>query len=414
MRPKTTRCFLKPTPAVIVTLLLAAVRAESLVLTKLYDFSAIVSNTNTDGANPNAVLFHNNILYGTTANGGNGYGTVFRVNADGTDFTNLYSFSTPVPITNSDGAKPDASLVLSGNTLYGTAQEGGDEAAGAVFAINIDGAGFTNIHSFSGDDGYYPSAGLVVSGGILYGTTLNGGSGGYGTVFKLRTDGTEFTNLFNFVATSYSGSAYTNNNGADPAATLVLSGNKLYGTTAGGGSEGYGTVFKLNIDGTDFTNLHNFSNSDGSGPWAGLVLSGNTLYGTTLFGGAEDHGTLFRVNTDGTHFTNLYYFSELSSNTNGDGASPHAGLTMLGNTLYGTTELGGGGGCGTVFAINCDGTGFMSLYSFSGNDGVGPDAALVLSGNTLYRYDGGRRCPREWNCVRSASTAAKLGHRNDR
>src|SRR5208283_3571688 len=87
----------------------------------------------------------------------------------------------------------------------------------------------------------------------------------------------------------------TNTDGANSAAQLVLSGNRLYGTTAYGGhhksgSFANGTVFAINTDGTGFTNLYNFSatvanpsgfftNSDGANPSAGLVLSGNTLYG---------------------------------------------------------------------------------------------------------------------------------------
>jgi uncharacterized repeat protein (TIGR03803 family) len=48
------------------------------------------------------------------------------------------------------------------------------------------------------------------------------------------------------------------NDGAHPCAGLVLSGDTLYGTTAGGadGFWGCGTVFKVNIDGTGFTVLH--------------------------------------------------------------------------------------------------------------------------------------------------------------
>jgi hypothetical protein len=53
-----------------------------------------------------------------------------------------------------------------------------------------------------------------------------------------------------------------------------------------GGSSGYGTVFKLNTDGTSFVNLHTFDyGSDGAYPEAGVILSGNTLYGTAWNGG---------------------------------------------------------------------------------------------------------------------------------
>jgi hypothetical protein len=53
---------------------------------------------------------------------------VFAVNTDGTGFTNLYTFSTPDGGTygdNGDGAYPQAGLILSGSTLYGTAEIGG-------------------------------------------------------------------------------------------------------------------------------------------------------------------------------------------------------------------------------------------------------------------------------------------------
>jgi len=50
----------------------------------------------------------------------------------------------------------------------------------------------TNLHSFGGTDGANPYAGLTVAGdgNTRYGTTANGGSGGWGTVFAINTDGT--------------------------------------------------------------------------------------------------------------------------------------------------------------------------------------------------------------------------------
>jgi len=55
-----------------------------------------------------------------------------------------------------------------------------------VFAVNTDGTGFTNLHSFSySSDGAYPHGTLILSGNTLYGTALYGGSFGNGTVFSL-------------------------------------------------------------------------------------------------------------------------------------------------------------------------------------------------------------------------------------
>jgi len=204
-------------------------------------------------------------------------------------FTTLHSFTaaSAYPYTNSDGATPEAGLVLSGNTLYGTAFSGGSVGYGAVFKVNPDGTGFTNLHSFTrGSDGAYPLAGLILSGNTLYGTAKIGGSSDQGTVFAVNTDGTGFTTLHSFTGGS---------DGAAPFAGLILSGNTLYGTTEDGGN-GYGTVFKVNTDGTGFTNLYSFNGgSDGYRTVAGLILSGNTLYGTTEYGGSSGAGTVFAL-----------------------------------------------------------------------------------------------------------------------
>jgi uncharacterized repeat protein (TIGR03803 family) len=106
---------------------------------------------------------------------------------------------------------------------------------------------------------------------------------------------------------------------------LILSGNTLYGTANGGGSSGDGTLFAVNTNGTGFTNLHSFNEnliSDGNGP-GDLVLSGNTLYGTAAGGGGSANGTVFKLKTDGTGFTNLHSFAGGS-----DGGNPYAGLIV--------------------------------------------------------------------------------------
>src|SRR6266436_1282011 len=97
--------------------------------------------------------------------------------------------------------------------------------------------------------------------------------------------------------------SFTGSDGANPYAGLTVAGNSntFYGTTANGGSPGWGwgTVFAVNADGTAFTNLHTFTGSDGANPWAGLILSGHTLYGTAYSGGNPGYGTVFAINTDG-------------------------------------------------------------------------------------------------------------------
>src|SRR5438128_8937421 len=116
---------------------------------------------------------------------------------------------------------------------------------------------------------------------MLYGTTANGGwSGGWGSVFAVISDGFGVTALYSFKGNLY-------HDGLDPRAGLILSANNtLYGTTAGGGSSGDGTVFPINTDGTVYATLHSFTrltngfNTDGANPVARLNLSYGTLYGT--------------------------------------------------------------------------------------------------------------------------------------
>ena len=146
--------------------------------------------------------------------------------------------------------------------------------------------------------------------------------------------------------------------GANPSGGLVLSGSKLYGTTVAGGSSSNGTIFALNTEGTGFTNLHNFDGTrDGANPYASLILSGNTLYGTAVNGGGGGAGTVFALNPDGTAFRTLYAFSSpgiAGTNANADGAFPFADLVLSGDTLYGTandTLVGGSGTNTNLFAL---------------------------------------------------------------
>lgn len=365
-------------------------------LTTLHGF------TGTDGAVPyTGLILVGNTLYGTATMGGSsGNGTVFSVNTDGKNFTVLHDFMN----SPEDGAAPWGGLVLGGNTLYGTTMDGGTSGNGTVFSINTDGSGFTILHSFSattetnyipGNEGYplyintdgtVPHGDLILESNKLIGNAFSGGSGGYGTIFTINTDGTGFTNLHNFMDGS---------DGANPMGGVILAGNSLFGATEGVSYEGgsNSVVFAMNTDGTSFTVLHHFTptpdgtNLDGVGVESKLLLAGNTLYGTADGAGAWESGTVFAVNSDGTGFAVLHTFSTAvpEFETNGDGAFPGCTLIIAGNTLYGTAPAGGSSGCGTLFSVNTDGTGFTNLYTMTGGtDGAGPYGGLLLTNHTLY------------------------------
>ena len=197
------------------------------------------------------------------------------------------------PCTNSDGAGPVAGLITnsSGNTLYGTAIGGGSSGNGTVFKVNTNGTGFTILHSFTAtpgfpspptnSDGAGPSAGLVLSGNTLYGTASGGGSSGVGTVFAVNTNGTGFTTLHSF--TAFDQTYYANSDGSRPAGVLILSGHTLYGTAYQGGSSGKGTVFSLSLPPLQLTIIPYGANVILTWPAnnAGVDYTGFTLQSTT-------------------------------------------------------------------------------------------------------------------------------------
>ena len=161
--------------------MILADRATAQTFTILHTFTG-----GSEVATPYASLaLSGSTLYGTTQYGGYwGVGSVFAVNTDGSGFTNLYS----CPDDLSAGYWLVCGLILSVHTLYGTTPYGGTypDDGGTVFKLNTDGTGFTYLYDFSdynnacsiNSDGGQPLAGLILSGNTLYGTASIGGDYG--------------------------------------------------------------------------------------------------------------------------------------------------------------------------------------------------------------------------------------------
>ena len=374
------------------------------------NFNVVHTFAGSDGANPYAGLtLSGNTLYGTTESSVAPIsGTVFRFNDATLTFTDLLHFPNlnPPGIENYDGANPEASVVQSGNTLYGTAVNGAQAGYGDVFSLDTTTLKVVALHAFStpthntnttlyyNSDGISPQSAPVLAGTLLYGTTAYGGTNGYGTVFSFNTANSNFTTLHTFTGAA---------DGAFPVGDLLLSGNTLYGTANSGGSNGYGAVFSLSTSGSNFTALHGFNGGiDGAYPQQGaLLLSGSTLYGTTAFGGSNavapnGWGTIFSLGANGSNFRSLYSF------TGGDdGAYPCPGLILSGGKLYGATFGGGPANNGTLYSLGLAPPAIAptTLYSFTATtgtnqtnlDGANPNPGLVLTENVLYgtaRYGG--------------------------
>ena len=219
---------------------------------------------------------------------------------------------------------------------------------------------------FTGANGALPAAALTLgTDGNFYGTTANGGSAGYGTVFKVTTNGV-LTTLVSF-------NGY---NGKYPDELTLGPDGNFYGATVTDLWGGYGTVFKVTTNGT-LTTLAFFSGNDGSGPTAALTLGPDrNFYGTTVNGGNSGYGTAFKVTTNGV-LTTMVSFSIAR------GANPYAALTLgLDGNFYGTTQCGGTtnsqylSGMGTIFRLPTNGP-LTTLVYFSGTNGVYPTAPLT-------------------------------------
>jgi uncharacterized repeat protein (TIGR03803 family) len=285
-----------------------------------------------------------------------------------------------------DGGSPTygTSLGLGGSTLYGVTQYGGTKTNGVLFKVNGNGSGYIVLHVFNGtnflnptgskNDGALPTGTPVVDGTTVYGMTVWGGSNGFGTIYRINPDGSGFQILHHFSGV---------NDGTFPQGSLVLSGSTLYGMTSSGGNiSSQGTLFRIETNGTGYRLLHNFAPgaTDGAATIGSPLVLGSRVYGMAQFGGSLGSGVLWAVNTNGTGYQLLHTFT----GTVTDGSLPYGSLVSDGTDLYGMTSSGGANNVGTVFRIGTNGMAFQILHNFALNEGWSPFGDVTLVGSKLY------------------------------
>jgi len=351
-----------------------------------------------DGAYPYAGLTVDAAgnLYGTTTAGGytqggcspSGCGTVFKMKQAGSGWvlTPLFTFGG-----GPEGFDSQARVVFGPNgTLYGTTTMGGYEDSGLVFNLTPPASACHSVlcpwsehllYGFTGrnglGDGANPEYGDLAfdASGNIYGTTFGGGSGAFGTVFKLSPSGGGWTENILY---SFNGPP----DGASPFGGVIFdSSGNLYGTTNGGGSVqhcgyyGCGTVYQLTRAGSGWTDtvLYTFEDGiDGAQPYGGVIFGpSGGLYSTTSEGGANNGGTVFQL----SDVSGAWQLTTVRSFM-GAGA-PEAGLVMdsAGN-LYGTT-------LSSVYELTPSGGGwsFTTLHLFNGSDGNVVYGAVAIDAN---------------------------------
>lgn len=294
----------------------------------------------------------------------------------------LYSFKG-----GSDGAAPQAGLIMdAAGNLYGTTSDSqgvavGDAPpdAGTVFELSpAPGGGYTEsvLYDFASTEalnGTNPAGALIMDGaGNLYGTTAGGGSNGFGTVFKLARSGGGYTESVLFSFPGGGGGGY-------PGSGVIMDGTgNLYGATG----SATGVVFKLSpAAGGGYTEsvLHSFTDDTNDGGYPdNLVIDGaGNLYGIASSGGMYLDGIVFKLspNTNGTYTESILY--TFPSNNGEPGPWDDLIMDSSGN-LFGTKM-----GANLVFELSPDGSGGFTESPLDDVPGVvGPP--LKDSAGNLY------------------------------
>jgi uncharacterized repeat protein (TIGR03803 family) len=345
--------------------------------TDLHDFSGPDGNLPVGG-----LVISDGQLYGVTQSGGSANsGVIYKMDFNGNNFSIIHNLDVNNYM---DGQNPQTGMTLANGMLYGTTAGDQADGAGYLFSLNGDGTGFASTpegalrpNPKAGQIWY--TAGLAVTDNVMYGISSFGGDTGYyGSIFRASTDLLTWTNFYSFTALS----AGKNKDGANPRCTPILLGNTLYGTAELGGANGVGTLFSIGTNGSNYKVLHTFAGGtkDGGHPAPYMAVDGDTLYGTTYFGGTS-YGTIFKINTDGSGYKVLYFFQ-----ANGDGGYPYGGVMLAGSTLYGMAGLlsPAGNASGALFSINTDGTGFKTVLKIPFNQGTLSYGNLILTNGIIY------------------------------
>jgi uncharacterized repeat protein (TIGR03803 family) len=356
-------------------------------------------------------------LYGATRDGGAANaGIVFRLKHPGPGSTTWTRTTLHEFAGGNDGQVPLSTLIIdAAGNLYGTTVGGGTDDVGTAFELSPPKADTTAwrhtvLTSFAGLGLNYPNEGLVADrAGNLYGTA----EGYLGTdglhwknsgVYELSPPTPGKTGWTLSVICKQDGQTIckqadqTIGNSPENRLTIDTAGN-LYGTAAGGGIDGGGSVFELSpppAGTTKWTARVLYHAVAGEvGPFTSfskLVFdAAGNLYGTSYSGGQYAYGTVYRLSPPKPG-QSAWTPTILLSFDVADGYQPETGNLVVDKAgrVFGVTRYGGDDNVGLAFELippKRKGDGWLdkTLTSFSGALGVFPNGALTADkSGTIY------------------------------
>ncbi len=254
-----------------------------------------------------------------------------------------------------------------GMTNYG----GTGESNGTIYKTDSLGDNQQVVYSFKANFATNPfCSNLVEANGKLYGMTASGGSNMDGNIFEYIPGDSSFTNntFFNYATTSQT-----------PCGSLTkINNGKMYGTTAGNGTNDYGTIFEFDPSSNIITTKYVFTNQEW--PQGNLTLASNNFYYGLTPNGGNGYGLLYKYDAD----SNIYHEKIIFDSLSGPQSCYGNLLNASNGKLYGLSSRGGVNGSGTLFEFDPANDSLVVVFNFGGQNGEMPFGSLIEKNGILY------------------------------
>jgi hypothetical protein len=197
---------------------------------------------------------------------------------DGTQYlaTNLGNFNTNA------GSLIGNATRVNNSKIYSYSIDGGNDGLGYIFSLDLDGSNFKIEYHFNSSDGNSPVGRLLFAEGCLYGTNTAGGANNVGNIFKYNLIEKQYyvvcglSNATGFAMSAAANILNDHTSDTDP----ILIGTYLYEVFINGGTNGLGTVLKIDVSSGATTVIYNITAADRAGGRVNtnVIHLGSTVY----------------------------------------------------------------------------------------------------------------------------------------